>query len=141
MNLLELNWLAILIGFVAFFVIGAIWFGPKTFYPVWVKALGTDPQKSPNAHGTALVFGLTALGGLVQVIALAIVIHLIAAGSGPVGPLGGALIGLLLGVGITAAGSLSHRLFGGQGLRAWILEVAQDTVGLTVAGAILGAFG
>jgi hypothetical protein len=141
MNLLELNWLAILIAFIAFFAIGAIWFGPKTFYPVWVKALGSDPQKSPNAHGPALVFGLTALGGLVQVIALAIVILLIAVGAGPVGPLGGALIGLLLGVGITAAGSLSHRLFGGQGLRAWILEVAQDTVGLTVAGAILGLFG
>jgi hypothetical protein len=141
MNLLELNWLAILIAFAAFFVIGAIWFGPKTFYPIWVKAMGTDPQKSPNAHGMVLVFGLTALGGLVQVIVLAIVIHLIAVGSGPVGPLGGALIGLLLGVGITAAGSLSHRLFGGQGLRVWIIEVAQDMIGLTIAGAILGAFG
>lgn len=141
MNLLDLNWLAILIGFVAFFAIGAIWFGPKTFYPVWVKAMGTDPQKSPNAHGPVLVFGLTALGGLVQVIVLAIVIHLIAVGAGPVGPLGGAGIGALLGVGITAAGSLSHRLFGGQGLRVWLLEVAQDTIGLAVAGAILGAFG
>ncbi len=140
MNILELNWLAILIAFLAFFIIGAIWFSPKTFYPVWVKAMGSDPQKSPNAHGMALTFGLTALGALVQVVAVAIVIHFVAAASGPVGPLGGAAVGLLLGVGIAAASSLSHRLFGGQGLRVWIIEVIGDIVSLTVAGLIIGAF-
>jgi len=141
MILSELNWLAILVAFVAFFVIGAIWFAPKTFYPLWVKAMGSDPQKSPNAHGMALTFGLTALGALVQVVATAIVIHFVSAASGPVGPLGGAVTGLLLGVGIAAASSLSHRLFGGQGLRVWIIEVGGDVVSLTVAGLILGAFG
>ena len=55
--------------------------------------------------------------------------------------LGGAVTGLLLGVGIAAASSLSHRLFGGQGLRVWIIEVGGDVVSLTVAGLILGAFG
>ena len=135
MILTELNWLAILVAFVAFFVIGAIWFAPKTFYPLWVKAMGNDPQKSPNAHGMALTFGLTAVGALVQVI------HFVSAASGPVGPLGGAVTGLLLGVGIAAASSLSHRLFGGQGLRVWIIEVGGDVVSLTVAGLILGAFG
>ena len=139
--LLELNWLAILVAFLAFFIIGAIWFSPKTFYPVWVKALGTDPQNAPNGHGPALTFGLTALGALVQVVTLAIVIHFVAAASGPVGPLGGALVGLLLGVGIAAASSLSHRLFGGQGLRVWLIEVADDALCLTVAGVIIGAFG
>lgn len=141
MNLLELNWLAILIAFVAFFIIGAIWFAPKTFYPAWVKAMGSDPQKSANAHGMALTFGLTAVGALVQVVALAIVIHFVSAASGPVGALGGALLGLLLGVGIAAASSLSHRLFGGQGLRVWAIEVGGDIVSLTVAGVIIGAFG
>ncbi len=141
MNLLELNWLAILVAFLAFFAVGAIWFGPKTFYPVWVKAMGSDPQKSPNAHGMLVVFGLTALGALVQVIATALVINVVADAYGPVGPLGGAGVGLLLGVGIAAASSLSHRLFGGQGLRVWIIEVSGDIVALTIAGVILGLFG
>ena len=137
--MIELNWLAILLAFVAFFVIGAIWFGPKTFYPAWVRAMGSDPQQSPNAHGPALVFGLTALGALVQVVTLAVVIGFASAG-GDIGALGGGLIGLLLGVGIAAASSLSHRLFGGQGLRVWIIEVGGDIVSLTVAGLIIGAF-
>ncbi len=136
----HLNWLAILIAFVAFFAIGAIWFGPRTFYPLWVKALGNDPQKAPNAHGMALVFGLTALGALVQVTAVAVVIGFVSL-STPVGPLGGAGVGFLLGVGIAAASSLSHRLFSGQGLRVWAIEVAGDVVSLTVAGLIIGSFG
>lgn len=141
MNLLELNWLAILVAFLAFFAVGAIWFGPKTFYPVWVKAMGSDPQKSPNAHGMLVVFGLTAVGALVQVIALALVIGAVSDAYGPVGALGGAHVGLLLGVGIAAASSISHRLFGGQGLRVWIIEVGGDIVSLTIAGVILGLFG
>lgn len=141
MNLLGLNWLGILVAFVAFFAIGAIWFGPKTFYPLWVKALGSDPQQAPNAHGPALTFGLTALGALMQVAALAIVLQFVDAAGVPAGPLGGAAIGLLLGVGIAAASSLSHRLFAGQGLRVWAIEVSSDIVSLTIAGAILGAFG
>ena len=137
MILAELNWLAILLAFVAFFAIGAIWFGPKTFYPLWVKALGSDPQEAPNGHGMAVVFGLTALGALVQVITLAIVIEFAAAS----GPLGGGALGLLLGVGIAAASSLSHRLFSGQGLRVWLIEVGGDIVSLTVAGLIIGSLG
>ena len=56
----------------------------------------------------------------------------------PVGPLGGALGGLLLGVGLVAASSLSHRLFGGDGFRVWAIEVGGDVVGLTLAGLVVG---
>ncbi|MBO9579163.1 MAG: DUF1761 domain-containing protein [Microbacteriaceae bacterium] len=138
---LDLDWLAVLIAFVAFFVVGAIWFLPKTFFGLWVKALGSNPGDAPNVHGLPLTFGLTAVGAAVQVIALAVVLEFVAAATGPVGWLGGGLVGLLLGVGIAAASSLSHRLFSGQGLRVWLIEVGNDIVALTVAGVILGAFG
>jgi len=143
MFLTELNWIAILIGFVVFFAVGAIWFGPKTFYPAWVKLIGATevPGKGLGHHGMPFVFGLTALGALVQVVALASVIHFVALASGPVGPLGGLLIGFLVGVGFTAAGSLSHRLFSGQGVRVWLIEVGGDIVSMTLAGLVIGLFG
>ena len=28
------NWLAVVVSTIAAFVVGAIWFGPKTFYPI-----------------------------------------------------------------------------------------------------------
>ena len=149
MILAQLNWIAIAIAFVVFFAVGAIWFGPKTFYPAWVRLMGITEQpmnaegqpQGLGHHGMPFVFGLTALGALVQVTTLAIVIELIAAGSGPVGPVGGLLAGLLLGIGFTAASSLSHRLFSGQGIRVWLIEVGGDIVALTLAGLVIGIFG
>ena len=144
MFLTELNWIAIAIAFVLFFVVGAIWFGPKTFYPRWVKLMGitTEPGQGLGRHGMAFVFGLTALGALVQVVALASVIRFVELANGsPVGAVGGLLTGLLVGVGFTAAGSLSHRLFAGHGVRVWLIEVGGDIVALTLAGLVIGLFG
>jgi hypothetical protein len=52
----------------------------------------------------------------------------------------GAFVGFALGVGIAAFASLSHRLFGGESLKVWIIETANDAINLTVAGAIIAFF-
>ena len=52
----------------------------------------------------------------------------------------GAGIGLALGVGISMFSSLSHRLFGGESLKVWIIETANDAINLTIAGAIITYF-
>lgn len=140
MFLLELNWLAILVAFVVAFLAGALWFGPKTFFPVWWKAMGKGDE-TPGGGNMALVFGLTALGALVQVVAVASVIYFVGLATGPVGPLGGVLTGLLLGIGFAAASSLSHRLFAGHGLKVWIIEVGSDVLNYTLVGLVIGLFG
>jgi len=140
MFLLELNWLAILVAFVVAFAAGALWFGPKTFFPVWWKAMGRSNDEQPGGN-MAVVFGLTALGALVQVVAVASVIYFVSLAAGPVGPLGGMITGLLLGVGFAAASSLSHRLFAGQGLKVWIIEASSDVVNYTLVGLVIGLFG
>ena len=35
-----LNLLGVLAAFAFCFISGAVWFGPKTFYPVWMRAKG-----------------------------------------------------------------------------------------------------
>lgn len=37
-----LNFVGVLVAFFVSFISGAIWFGPKTFYPVWMKAKGNS---------------------------------------------------------------------------------------------------
>ena len=124
---------------------GAIWFGPKTFYPMWWKAMGrsldSEPGSAPGGEAAAKgsmgqIFGLTFLGAGIQVAVLGFALVQM----GVSGPAAGAQAALILGIGLAAFTSLSHRLFGGHGLKVWIIEVASDVLNLTIAGAILGAF-
>jgi len=141
MFLANLNWLAIVVATLAAFIAGAIWFGPKTFYPVWWKLMGKEVNTEPGS-GTnmAVVFGATALGAFVEAVAVASVIHFVAAGQSDFGALQGGLVGLLLGVGLAAASSLSHRLFAGSGFRVWLIEVGSDVINLTIMGLIIGSW-
>lgn len=146
---MEINWLAVAAASVSMFVIGAAWFMPKTFYPVWMKAQGRKiPTERVEMSGgsTALMFGGTFVGTVVQAITLAVIIGLAQSVDPAIGAVGGAAIGALLGFGIGAASSFSHRQFGQadhnqvNAVWVWILEVGQDIVSLTVAGLIIGAW-
>ncbi|MEY4988832.1 MAG: hypothetical protein RI933_465 [Actinomycetota bacterium] len=137
MNFAEINWLAVLIAGVVGIVVGALWFGPKAFYPIWWTALGQEPTDQPGDDSMAKVFGITFAAAFVQAITLAILIQAL----GVTDFLNGALLGALVGFGIGAATSVSHRLFGRQGLTVWLIEVGQDIVGLTLMGAIIAGLG
>ncbi len=134
-----LNYLSIILATVAAFVVGFIWFGPKTFFPIWWRALGREGKPGFEGQNMGMVFGLTVLGAFVQAFSLAVVIAWAEASDHDITLATGALIGLCIGVGIAAASSLSHRLFAGQGLKVWAIEVGGDIVSLTVMGAIIGA--
>ncbi len=137
----ELNWVAIVVATFAAFGAGAIWFGPKTFFPLWWKLMGKAEGEDPGANSNmTVVFASTFVGALVQSFTLAIIIYFAAAGDSSFGALPGALTGLLVGIGVGAASSLSHRLFAGAGFRVWLIEVGSDVVNLTIMGLIIGAW-
>jgi hypothetical protein len=131
----------ILVAFVVSFISGAIWFGPKTFYPVWMRAKGNaSGQLTAEQNKPALLFGGTILGILIQTITLAVIINSLQANGAELGVIQGAGIGLALGVGIGMFASLSHRLFSGESLKVWVIETANDAINLTIAGAIITFF-
>ena len=140
MTFTGLNIIGVIVAFGFSFVSGAIWFGPKTFYPIWMKAKGNSSgQLSSTQNKPALLFGGTILGVLIQTFILAIIINSISKNSN-LNPIDGAGVGLALGVGISMFSSLSHRLFGGESLKVWIIETANDAINLTIAGAIITYF-
>lgn len=94
-----------------------------------------------GAANMVVVFGGTAVAAAVQVIGIAAAIGIFSLAFGPVGPLVGLLVGLSIGVVFTAAGSLSHRLFGQQGFRVWLIEVGSDVLNYALAGLVIGLFG
>jgi len=141
MTISGLNFIGILVAFGFSFVSGAIWFGPKTFYPVWMRARGNASGQLTSAQNKpALLFGGTILGVLIQTLTLGVVINSLQKADPNFSVASGAMTGLALGVGIGMFASLSHRLFGGENLKVWLIETANDAINLTVAGAIIAFF-
>lgn len=141
MTINGLNFLGILVAFGFSFVSGAIWFGPKTFYPIWMKERGVaSGGLNSNQNKPVLLFGGTIIGVLIQTLTLGLIINSIQHAGTDIGITDGAGIGLALGVGIGMFASLSHRLFGGENLKVWLIETANDAINLTVAGAIIAYF-
>lgn len=137
---ISLNLIAILVATFSAFVIGAIWFGPKTFYPIWAKALGNDPNAENAKIGPAVLFGLTFVAQLVMAFAVALVLELVEVAHGSVAITDGLTVGFVLGVMVAAASSLSHRLFAQQGFKVWAIEVGQDALAILVMALIIAAW-
>ena len=141
MTFTGLNIIGVIVAFGFSFVSGAIWFGPKTFYPIWMKGRGIQSgQLDTNQNKPVLLFGGTIIGVLTQTLTLALIINSLQHAGTDIGISDGAGIGFALGVGIAMFASLSHRLFGGDTLKVWIIETANDALNLTVAGAIIAFF-
>jgi len=136
----NLNYLAIFVAAIAAFAVGAIWFGPKTFFPVWWKLQGKKPEDAAGSGNVGLMFGLTFVAQLVTSFAVALVLKLEELAGFTVTLGTGFQVGLLLGVFVAAAASLSHRLFAGHGYRIWLLEVGNDIAAIVAMGLILGAW-
>jgi len=136
-----LNLLGVILAFFFSFISGALWFGPKTFYPVWMRARGNaSGQLTTSQNKPALLFGGTIIGVLIQTLTVALVVTSLGHNNANFGVSDGALVGFALGVGIAMFASLSHRLFGGENLKVWIIETANDAINLTIAGAIIAYF-
>jgi len=137
------NFVAVFVASIAAFAAGGLWFGPKTFFPVWWKAMGRDPDDTPGkGMNMGVVFAGTYAAQFAQALGLAVLIGIARAADGGLdyGAIDGALTGLIVAGTIAAAASLPHRLFAGHGFKVWVLEIGSDLVNLTVAGAILGAW-
>ena len=141
MTFTGLNIVGVIVAFGFSFVSGAIWFGPKTFYPIWMKARGIQSgQLDSNQNKPVLLFGGTIVGVLIQTLTLALIITSVQHAGVDLGIIDGAGFGFALGIGIGMFASLPHRVFGGDSLKVWLIETANDAINLTVAGAIIAFF-
>jgi len=135
-----IDWLAVFLATLISFVSGFIWFGPKTFYPVWWRAIGKTENDEPGSNqNMGVVFGSIIIALFIQALTLFIVLDWYFSKTGSTSLLSGALAGLLIGVGIVAATPLSHRLMSGHGFKVWILEIGNDVLNFVLMGAVIGA--
>ena len=97
----ELNWLAVIVGALIYFALGALWYAPAFLGRRWQRSIGWDPEQTPPEMKIA-----TYAVPLLAYIVMAIAVGLVAAATGTDTLGEGIILGLVLGVGL----SLMHTL-------------------------------
>ena len=130
----DVNWLAVLAGTVAHQALGALWYG-VIFRDTWLRAMGMTPEDvERESPGGGMAIG--AVASLVSVIALA---YLMTGIDNPY-VADGIVLGAVTGIGFVAASTLMNGFYEQKKPILSVLFGGYYTLGLIIAGAILGAW-
>lgn len=141
MDLLSINWFAVIVCVLVSMVSGSLWYNPKTFFPVWWQGIGKTEKDAPGTSNMNVTWGLTLLASFVQAVAMAFMVKAMGGMmSGGVDALTGAGTGFMLWLGFIAPTYLVNKLFAGHGLKVWAIEAGNHLVNLVLFGVILGAW-
>jgi Na+/H+ antiporter NhaA len=129
----DVNWLAILVGAIAWFIIGALWYGPL-FGKAWMASTGIDPRAS-GERPSAAIYVFPLLAYLVATVALAMLAE--ATGSSTLGH--GIILGVVVGVGFGLTLYAVEAVFGSRPKPgSWFLITgAYQLIGVVVASVIV----
>jgi Protein of unknown function (DUF1761) len=102
----ELNWLAVIVGAVIYFVLGALWYSPALFGRQWQRSIGWDPERTPpEMKATTYVVPFVAY------LVMAIAIGLLAAATGTDELSEGLVLGVVAGIGLLLMHTLVDATF------------------------------
>jgi hypothetical protein len=133
----DVNWLAILVAAVVWFVLGGLWYMTPVIARVWQRAGGIEVPE--DAGPNPMVFVLTFLAYLVAATVTAMLA--VATGTDTVGE--GVALGAVVGVGYALTAAAVNAIYDQKPEPVtwfWVNGVF-NLIGLTVVGAIIGAFG
>jgi hypothetical protein len=135
MNFTGVNFLAVLVTAIVQMVLGFLWYGPLFSKP-WMKMMGMKADDMSAGGPSPVIYLVPLIGSLVSAYVLALFIN--AANMATLG--GGALIGLLAGVGFVGTAFGANYLFARRSLQLYLIDAGYPMIGLIIAGAILGAW-
>jgi hypothetical protein len=119
MQLANLSYAGALIAGVVGFILGAIWYAPFTFGPLWLR-YNPGALDALTASGRLWRYLIALISSLVQAFVLAVVLAAVT----PEPDLGVALVlGFVLWLGFTAAPSLADSLLSRRPLSGWTVDL------------------
>jgi hypothetical protein len=131
----NINWLAVLLAFVASMVIGFVWYLPAVLGNRWMAAIGKTEEDLKNISGGAGIWVPMMLAAALTAILLAVLISKLDLDNA----LAGGFFALVLAVVFRAGGHVIHNGFAGRPVAMTLIDSGHDLLAMTVAGAIIGA--
>ena len=129
----DINYFAVLVSALSFFVLGTIWYSPVLFAKAWMKELGFT-KEGMSGGNMFKIFGLSFLLMFIMAFNLAAFI-----GNG-MGWQFGLTAGALTGIGWVALAIGINYLFERKSFRIWLINAGYMAVGFSAMGAIIGAW-
>jgi Protein of unknown function (DUF1761) len=134
----QVNWLAVIVGGIVYFVIGALWYSPMLFGRAWQRSIGWDPARTPpEMSPTTYVVPFLAY----LVMAAAVGMLAAATGSDTIGD--GVILGLVLGIGLSLMHTLVDATFDPNKPEPWTWFAINGTyhaLGLLLVAVIVSAW-
>lgn len=137
MDLSSINWLAVIVAAVAFFGLGAVWYGP-IFGKAWQKGVGLSDEEIKNANmgklfGSAFVFAL--------IISFGMAMFFYGFGENPdMNATYGATMGLMTGIFFLFPSISMNYLFARKSSALMLIDSGYHIVAYTIVGIILGVW-
>ncbi len=127
----ELNWLAVVVAALAYFVLGAIWYSNALFGKQYRAAIGVAPDASGQPVPTALFTNL--VGWFVTAIALGLISNSIGADSFG----DGLALGLVVWAGFIATNRIVAAAYEGPNRALMMVNGPYNLLGFLIMGVIL----
>ncbi|TLM86916.1 DUF1761 domain-containing protein [Pseudarthrobacter sp. NamE5] len=131
----QINWLAVLLAFVASLAIGFVWYMPPVLGNRWMAAIGKTEEDLKNISGGAGLWLPMMAAAALTAILLAVLIGKLGLDSA----VAGGSFALVLGLVFRAGGHVIHNGFAGRPPAVTLIDSGHDLVAMTVSGAIIGA--
>ena len=128
----ELNWLAILVAAIAYFLLGALWYS-VLFGKLWIKSAGIDINNPDAKKGAAGIMMLTLVLEFVTYIGLAILVDRLLL----MGAVSGVKLGLLTGICFSAISITISYLYQMKPRALSLIDSGYHIVGQIAASIIL----
>ena len=134
----QLNWLAVFVGALVYFALGALWYSPVLFAKPWMRSIGWDESR-PQPQASPMTY--IAPGLLYVVAAIATGILAVATGSDTVGE--GIMLGLVIGIGYALVLTAVDAVFDPNKPQPWIwfaISGAYHLVGLLIVAVLVSVW-
>jgi hypothetical protein len=135
LDLGQLNWLAVVVGALVYFALGALWYSPMLFSRAWQRSIGWDETRTPPQQNA-----MTYLVPLVAYLVMAIAVGLLAAATGTDELGEGIVLGLVLGIGLSLAHTFVDASFDPNKPEPWTWFAINGTyhaLGLVIVAVII----
>lgn len=127
---IEINWLAVIVVGIIYFLIVFFWYYPQIFGNMWLELVGKEGVEKSKIIKESIVMVFTSI---LTVLILEILLDL--TGWNDVGS--ALLMGLLLWIGFVAMTAINQNIFNDRGVKLYFIEYGAYLVAFLVSGLIL----